>query len=329
MLQIDSIAIERLAACDYELSWNTSRPETSVGVALVTEHLENMESELVVETTDNKVFIQGLQPDRRHLFHLSDGSGNETVVAHRHIPMKGTPNFRDFGGYQTKDGRRVKWGYLFRSGQLAKLNDMDMSLLEDLKLNLICDFRQVSEQDNDPTRLPESASTKITSLSITPGSFGNSFEGVTNVKDMFDFMVVVNRGFALEQRAQYSAMFDQMLNADQGRTLVHCTAGKDRTGFAAAIILLALGVSREAVMADYLLTAEFFRSGIGFERIAKKYALDLNPEAIRPMLEVHPEYLQEALDAIDENFESLGSYLDQHLGLNQSRREELKSMYLL
>lgn len=329
MLQTDTISISRLADGEYELHWDTQHPETAVSIALLDQHSEDSRSRPLAETTDTRFCVQGLEPNRRHIFHLSDQGGNETVVSHRHIPMVGTPNFRDFGGYQTEDGRQVKWGHLFRSGQLARLSDEDLNLMADLQLDLVCDFRRVSEQESDPSRMPEGSETRIVGLSITPGSFGNSIESVASAKDMFDFMVSINRGFALEQQAQYAQMFDQMLSVGDGRTLIHCTAGKDRTGFGAAIILFALGVTREAVMADYLLTAEYFNLEKEIDRIAQRYNLGMNPTAVRPMLEVHTEYLQSAFDAIDENFASTDDYLEQHLSLSPDSREKLKAMYLV
>ncbi len=329
MLQTDTVSIQRVADGEYQLHWDTRHPETVVNIALLDEHSDTSNSEPLTATTNKQFSIDGLQVDRRHLFHLADDKGNETVISHRHIAMKGTPNFRDFGGYDTEDGRRVKWGYLFRSGQMARLRDPDLNLMDDLQLDLVCDFRRASEQESEPSRMPEGTKTQVVGVSITPGSFGNSIDSISSVKDMFEFMVDINKGFALEQQAQYSSMFKHMLSTGQGRTLIHCTAGKDRTGFGAAIILLALGVPREQVMEDYLLTAEYFNLEKEVGRIAKKYDLGMNPDAVRPMLEVHPEYLQAALDAIDENYPSIDAYLQQHLGLDVESREKLKAMYLI
>ena len=94
----------------------------------------------------------------------------------RHLGMQGTPNFRDFGGYPTADGRRVKWGHLFRSGQLSGLTDEDIDLLASLELDLICDFRREEEQTGEPSRLPDANAPRVLSLPITPGSNAAFFE---------------------------------------------------------------------------------------------------------------------------------------------------------
>ena len=105
---------------------------------------------------------------------------------------------------------------------------------------------------------------------------------------MFDFMLEISREFADAQAATYARMFGEILAARDARILVHCAAGKDRTGFAAAIILLALGVPREVVMRDYLLTARYYLPERELERLRRKYQLEhMLADAIRPMLEVH------------------------------------------
>ncbi len=249
----------------------------------------------------------------------------------RRLPFVGTPNFRDLGGYPTEDGRQVKWGYLFRSGQLSQLNADDQRLLHSLQLDLVCDFRRPEEQERDPSLLPDPGPVLV-SLSISPGSNDSFFTEATEMnvdrQAMFDFMVEINRDFALGQKVAYSSMFDHLVQKQPTRMLFHCAAGKDRTGFAAAIILLALGVPREQVMEDYLLTADYFLPQQELSRLAGKYEMELPAETMLPVLEVHPQYLQAALDAIDEQFESIDHYLEDVLGMDRCKRERLRSHYL-
>jgi protein-tyrosine phosphatase len=249
----------------------------------------------------------------------------------RHLPFAGTPNFRDLGGYATVDGRQVKWGYLFRSGQLSNLNQEDQQKLQALQLDVVCDFRREEEQERDPSLLPTPGPRHL-SVSISPGSNDSFFSEATEMnvdrQAMYDFMVEINRDFALGQTDAYSTMFSHLVQDQPTRMLFHCAAGKDRTGFAAAIILLALGVPRRQVMEDYLLTSEYFIPHREMSRLAEKYEMDLPAETMLPVLEVHAEYLQAALDAIDEQFESLEHYLQDYLGLDGAGRERLRSHYL-
>jgi protein-tyrosine phosphatase len=124
-------------------------------------------------------------------------------------------------------------------------------------------------------------------------------------------------------------MFREILEVPDARFLVHCAAGKDRTGFAAAIVLLALGVSREVVMQDYLLTRQFFLPDREIARLQKKYDMEhFDVDIIRPMLEVHEDYLAEAFAAIDREYPSIEDYLRDALQVGPDEVAELRRRYL-
>lgn len=331
MLISDTVHIWRESDGDYHIEWQASHPDTRVTV----EPLAANGSVVAhyAEKPLQRARLSGLGPASRHYFRLSDQHGTQVLATERKFGMQGTPNFRDFGGYRTADGRQVKWGFLFRSGQLSSLSEQDVDLLASLELDLVCDFRRVEEQENDPSRLPGSRRPRIVSLPIVPGSNAQFFEETENLMDgpaaMFDFMVEINRDFAEAQTPAYARMFSEILAVDDARFLVHCAAGKDRTGFAAAIILLALGVPRDVVMRDYMLTARFFSPLQEIDRLQRKYQMDhLDAESILPMLEVHEDYLARALQAIEQSHASVEAYLEEALGVGPVELEELKRRYL-
>ena len=332
MLISDAVHIWRDADGDYHLEWEATHPQTEVtveplGEGVVT-HRDGMDGARVT----------GLPHHSRHFFRLKDQHGNEVLASERKLGMQGTPNFRDFGGYQTADGSRVKWGYLYRSGQLSTLSDRDLDLLANLELDLVCDFRREEEQASDPSRLPPERPPRIASLPIIPGSNSRFFEEAEKQGEgqlaferqaMFDFMVEINRDFAEGQRETYGRMFREILALENARFLVHCAAGKDRTGFAAALVLLVLGVPREVVMRDYMLTGRFFRPDREMERLQAKYGMEhVETDAVRPMLEVHEDYLARALASIDEGYGSIERYLAEALGVGAQEQEELRRRYL-
>ena len=263
----------------------------------------------------------------------SETLGDEVNAPKRKLGMQGTPNFRDFGGYPTTAGGQVKWGYLYRSGQLSGLTEQDIALLASLELDLICDFRRLEEQRGDPSLLPQERPPKVLSLPIVPGSIDSLFEqaggAAVGREAMFAFMVEINRDFALEQTQTYSRMFAEILDVSDARFLVHCAAGKDRTGFAVAMVLFALGVPRDVVLRDYLLTARYFDPRLELDRIRRKYQMDLPAEAILPMLEVHPDYLSAALDEIESRYPSIEAYLSAALGVGPAELAELRGRYLV
>lgn len=325
----DAVHIWRAPEGDYHIEWAASHPETRVRVDPLGGHGE---VQAHYEESVPRARIAGLPPARRHQFRLSDQHGNEVLAMERKLGMQGTPNFRDFGGYRGADGRRVRWGYLFRSGQLSGLTPQDLELLDSLQLDLVCDFRREDEQQSSPSRYPEARQPEVASLPITPGSNTAAFTAggldLGGPQPMFDFMVGINRDFVESQGPVYARMFREILQRPDARFLVHCAAGKDRTGFAVAIILLALGVPVEQVMQDYMLTQRFFHPQQEVERLRAKYGLESVPEeAILPMLEVHEAYLERALQAIAD-YGEVETYLEEVLGVGSAEREELRRRYL-
>ena len=175
-LLTDSVHIWRSADGVHHVDWEASQPETQVTVESLT---PGGQVELVAGPKA-RARVTGLAQDSRHQFRLLDQHGNEAVASERRLGMEGTPNCRDFGGYPTTDGRQVRWGYLYRSGQLSALTEADVSLLANLELDLICDFRREDEQETEPSLLPASKPPRIASLPIVPGSNAGFFEGRTD-----------------------------------------------------------------------------------------------------------------------------------------------------
>jgi protein-tyrosine phosphatase len=259
---------------------------------------------------------------------------DDVVSGHsRRLALQGTPNFRDFGGYRAAGGHRVRRGHLFRSGHLSYLTSGDVERVAGLELDLVCDFRQLEEQRTSPSILPEQRPPRIVSLPIIPGSNERFFErigaGLGDRGAMFQFMLEINVDFALSQSAAYTQMFEEILAVPDARFLIHCAAGKDRTGFAAAVFLLALGVPEALVVEDYLLTGQYFEPRRELARIRDKYGLsDVPEEGVMPMLEVHLDYIRAALDAIAGNYGSVEAYLAAELGVGPAELAELRRRYL-
>jgi protein-tyrosine phosphatase len=331
MLNPDAIHIWRDADGDYHLEWQTEAADTAVVVEALAAATASVDV-LDRSSYGARARITGLPHARTHQFRLQDQFGNEVIATERKLGMQGTPNFRDYGGYRTTTGQSVKWGYLYRSGQLSSLTGQDLALLESLGLDLLCDFRREEEQLNAPNRLPLDNAPRTLSLPITPGSNADFFEqagsGFGGRQAMYDFMLEINRDFALAQTDVYSRMFAEVLAVDDAKFLVHCAAGKDRTGFAAALVLLALGVPEDVVLKDYLMSARYFKPELELERIQEKYQMDLPAEAIMPMLEVHEEYLDAALEEISRRYGSIEAYLAQELGVGAAELAELRRRYL-
>lgn len=249
----------------------------------------------------------------------------------RVIPLSGGHNFRDMGGYPAANGRMTAWGKVFRSGTMAELADDDHAILENLGLRLICDFRTTRERRNRPSRLPPTATFEVwvrDHQSSSADLIQRMREpGVTAAKAR-DMMIELYRDLAYEQVPAYKAFFSRL---SQGHVPVtfHCSAGKDRTGVAAAILLDMLGVPRDVILEDYIFTDRFFDAlnRILLSDPTSNRLKDIAPEIYAPMLRADPAYLDAMFETIDARHGGSAGYLRDALELGDDAltaiREEL------
>ena len=244
--------------------------------------------------------------------------------------MEGSINFRDFGGYKTLDGRQVKWRLLFRSGSLSMLSRTGTDVFSALNISVICDLRREDEATMGlaPTHTPFHCRQHIP---IAPGSNQMLRESIQDstqtAADRVRFMTQITRELAGNHHREYRELFEHLLAAKHG-FLLHCSAGKDRTGFGAALILAALGVDETTIMQDYLLTNEaaclheFMHT-----RMRDQYGEHFDDASMDAISGVRTAYLQAAFDEIKLNHGSLDAYLEE-IGINQSQKETLQSRLL-
>jgi protein-tyrosine phosphatase len=243
------------------------------------------------------------------------------TVLPRVLALEGASNVRDLGGYPVSDGRRVRFGRVFRSAGLSRLTAADVAALHGAGVRVVCDLRGEAERTHAPSALP---GVTTHALSIEP-SLGASLRDIAARREATgeDVMVLMRRAYtayALEWAHQYRAMFS-LLVADETPLLFHCTAGKDRTGFGAALLLTALGVEWDLVREDYLATNRHWR---GDSTLAES----LPPAVADVLLKVHPELLDCAFAAIDEAHGSFDAYLAGPIGVDDAARGRLRDRLL-
>jgi protein-tyrosine phosphatase len=252
----------------------------------------------------------------------------------RIIDIPGAINLRDFGGYMTEDGRHVRMGRLFRSGALAHLDADGQAAFARLGITLICDLRRDEERHEEPTPMPHGTPSRL-EIPIDPGSAialrAGMVDTTLTAKQRIDFMVQINHELARDHTEDYARMFEGLLALEDGGFLVHCAAGKDRTGFACALILHTLGVPEHTVMEDYLLT----NTTMDYERfllpkLRARYGdeIALDRESIMALAGVRPEYLRAAYAAIEADFEGVEHYIEDAIGLDAGARDRLRARYL-
>jgi protein-tyrosine phosphatase len=263
----------------------------------------------------------------------TDGAPS-AIVAERRLPLEGADNFRDLGGYRAADGRAVRWGLLFRSNDLSGLTASDRDYLRRAGLRLVCDLRSARERSETPDRPVPGAQTvdlPIDLLGVEPDAMRERIlNGAIAALPVELIMQRAYRSFVTEESETWAALLRRLARPESLPAVVHCTAGKDRTGFAAALVLLALGVPEETVFEDYLLSNRYRRDYHAFVLrwvpLASLFRTD--PADLLPLLEARRSYLQASLDAMRELHGSVDGYLEQALGVDAELRSALRHRLL-
>lgn len=258
--------------------------------------------------------------------YISKTDTETTVKGLRQLPLDGQSNFRDLGGYKTVDQKTVKWGQLFRSGQLSNLTDKDLHYLSTIPLKTIIDFRSEEESKEQVTLLPPTVSNEVL-LPIKPGNLSknNVMQIVMDANDVLanKLLVDINEQLVLHNQDEYKAFFKEVERAD-APLMFNCTAGKDRTGLAAALLLTALGVDKETVREDYLLTNQC----VSLNTLNIQEQFDLNDDQANVLLTlftVKEQYLDKALSTIEQHYNTVENFLTDALKVDIAL---LKSKYL-
>ena len=258
---------------------------------------------------------------------VSIGSARQIDRA-RHVTLDGTPNLRDLGGYATADGRHVRWGRLYRSGQLAQLTERDYATLARLGISAVCDFRSDAEKQAAPTRWRGPGAPEILSLP-NPGPGGqNVNERLANGATAAEMRELMRRSYArmvVAHAPSYRITLQRIVNSDRP-LLYHCSAGKDRTGVFTALLLSLLGVPRATIVEDYLLSNDYVATDARVDARAKE--LNASPAAVRALIGVERAYLDTAFQSIDQTFGSLDAYRRAALGLSDDDFSRLRSQLL-
>lgn len=250
--------------------------------------------------------------------------------------LEGVLNFRDFGGYPAAQGHVVR-GQLFRTASFAEASERDIAWLESLGARFIVDLRRPEERSDQPNRWPGEGNlpvhTNDEGYREIPAHLAVLTQTDLSADSVRDYMFTAYANYPYEPR--YVALFRAFLHglAEQGGpAIVHCAAGKDRTGVICALTLTALGVDHDTIVADYELTNTavdyMARLPAIRERMEARTGKPVSEEALRPMLGVHADYLAAAFAAIHAKYPDVPTYMADVLGVDAAMVRELRAKFV-
>jgi protein-tyrosine phosphatase len=270
--------------------------------------------------------VAGTASIPRAWFRLVPSHGQSLVLAERDLALSGDPNLRDIGGYRTTSGDWVRMGVVYRSQALDDLTPTDLSTVNGLGITDVYDLRTPSEASGSPDAQISGATYHLINVFGTqspPGDVGSTTASAQT------YMITMNRQFvaAASDRAALGTLITDIANST-GPQLYNCTAGKDRTGWATAVILTLLGVPPSTVMQDYLLSNTYYFDSAATQRLVKGQT-PAQTGTLTAVLDVSPTYLQSGLDQVARSYGSMYDYVVKGLGVSPATVTKLRNKLLV
>ena len=343
--EVTNLNCEQTGPAEYKLTYTFTADSREARISATTDASGQTGLQEILKTAETSVTLRAGTPGQRIYFFLKPDHGHTREVSVRHLPLEGTPNFRDLGGYETADGKFVRWGLLYRSGVLSHLTEKDFAYLTPLGVKVVCDFRTAQENAKEPEIWVPGSNLEHVSLPIGSGSKSGAHKDTASSLDEFlktnpsteglkAWMTKIYGGFAFTNAPEYSKVFAE-LKQDRLPLLYHCAAGKDRTGVFSALLLLTLGVPEQTVLADYELTDKYLLDGMSEEATKKMLASSGTPgmsklpaDQRKVMIAADPEYLKSTLRRIDEQFGSFDNYRRSALNVSDADAAQLRARLL-
>jgi protein-tyrosine phosphatase len=330
---IFDVTVSRSSPNALRISWKTKHKNVPVTVYYGTTP-ETIQHRITVDQSKHQieVALSELSPHGAHYFKVVPKEGKAITVGERRLPLQETVNTRDLGGYETVEGSRVRWGKVFRSDHLARLSEEDITFLQQIKIQSVCDFRTLIEAQNRPDRFPADGhgayvQLPVNHLKVEPGHL---FEKLKNGDADWLTPQFLIEGYLLnldQFAATWGEVFKLLADAKRLPLLFHCTGGKDRAGTFAALLLLALGVPEETVIYDYGLSNTYIADVVN--QIYDQFNIDAQyREKISPYFSA-PQYCIEAmLSHLHDKYGSPIKYLTTRAGVTGEMLQAIKSQLL-
>ena len=313
------VKMEPLSDGSFKISWKVQADLTEIQMGTDPENIHQPVT--YTKIFEHEVLIHDVDRKQRVYFELIFSDHSKLTVAERFVPLEHAHNFRDLGGYQTRDGKQVRWGRLFRTDALDQLSDSDQAYLTAMGLRLVCDLRHQEECEKHPDLLPAAVqhlhlpvNTEDWMKEIWPILFFQRRKMGTMMEESYPYML---KTFP----KNFAAILTRFAEKENLPVAFHCTAGKDRAGLTAALLLGLLNVPDETIIADYSI------SNYSFEERTEKLNCDLGPQMRRygvPLRDLaifnaaNPDWMVSALRYIRKEYGTTENYLIQAAGMNGS-----------
>ena len=277
------------------------------------------------------VTFTGLHPTQRYGVEITFDDRHCIQVAERIIPLQSVPNFRDIGGYTTQDGQQVRWHRVYRASRLSNLSPADFEALGAMGIQLVCDLRTEDEVKHEPDKLPQG----IRFSHLPAQSTANRWVELGRMMFTADYLpnLLLNAytRVMLDQNPQvFTQVFQQLADADNYPLILHCAAGKDRTGIAVALIYSLLGIPDEVIIADYTQSNVYYEF---FRDTTQRVMLQLEKFGVTKsdfdyLLIADGVLMQKTLHYIRDKYGSAEHYLLSMAGVDSATLEQVKKNLL-
>lgn len=315
------------------------------------QHIHTLNKTFLFESNQKQVKFNFQYPrDRRVYFIIHFDNGPTLIFGHRILPIDGLYNCRDIGGYLTEDGKRIKWGVGYRSDYLYYLKDSSLEYMKNLGVQTIIDFRSQKEVEDSPNRhigekqsyicdpnahiaeaagVLQSGHTKESHVAMSEEMKQKIISGkLTGDQKMIDQQL----RFATEKTSQeaYRHTLQILAKAENNPSLQHCRGGKDRTGFGLMLLEGILGVSKEDMLYDYLLTAKARKekNKLYYQRFLEESQNEIVAQYMYSLFDARESYILASMNKILEEYSSIQDYAQQVLGITDDEIEQLKAIFL-
>lgn len=332
--RVTNAQAEAIGSGSYRLSWNASAKDAPVDIYVADRPNapHDMLRLIADNDTDGRATVHHNSGDRPYFYVAPDG-GNGIWTAERVLPLEGGRNFRDLGGYAAADGKRVRWGKVYRSGTMSGLTLADYDYLGNLGIRVVCDFRSSSERTAEPNKWASERQIDYWTRDYDAGfgQLGQLLSAKNITPDQVrSTMIEGYRKTPYEQAPAYREMFKRLV-AGQIPLAFNCSAGKDRAGVAAALLLSALGVAREQIVTDYALSdkvVDFSKALTRKSDGANNFLAKLPREVLAPLMSSDPDYIRAMFAEIEQKHGSVDRYLKDVLELTDGDLRAIRASLL-